>query len=62
MGLRDVIKSIGTDKEVQGAQSMLPDIEDGVCGLLTDDETWVRDDTGELVKVEVADDDAETGQ
>ena len=62
MGLRDVFKSIGTDKEPQGAQSMLPDIEDGVCGLLTDDETWVRDDTGELTKVEVADDDAETGQ
>ena len=53
---------IGTDKETQGAQDFLPDIEDGVCGLLTDDETWVKDDTGKLTKVEVADDDAETGQ
>lgn len=56
------MKHFGTDKEVQGAQSMLPDIDDGVCGLLTDDETWVKDDTGKLTKVEVADDDTETGQ
>lgn len=43
---------IGTDKETQGAHDMLPDIEDGVCGLLTDDETWLMQD-GELVKQEV---------
>ena len=53
---------IGTDKEIQGAQDMLPDIEDGVCGLLTDDETWLLDDKGVLVKQEVADDATETRQ
>lgn len=46
----------GTDKEMQGAQDFLPDIEDGVCGLLTDDETWLLED-GELVKQEVGADD-----
>ena len=45
-------RHIGTDKETQGAVSMFPDIEDGVCGLLTDDETWVLQD-GELKQVEV---------
>lgn len=53
-----ILSHLGTDKEIQGAQSMLPDIDDGLSGLLTDDETWVKDDTGELTKVEVTADDA----
>ena len=44
------MKHIGTDKEPNLFE---PDSED---------EVWMRDEHGHLVKVEVDDDDAETGQ
>ena len=43
-------RHIGTDKEPNLFE---PEAED---------ETWVRDEQGRLVKVEVSEDDAETGQ
>ena len=44
------IKHIGTDKEPNTAEADVID------------EVWVRDENGKLVKLEVAEDDAETGQ
>lgn len=44
------MKHIGTDKETNAAEADVID------------EVWVRDEHGKLVKLEVADDGAETGQ
>ena len=44
------IKHIGTDKEPNTAEANVMD------------EVWVRDEHGKLVKLEVTEDDAETGQ
>ena len=44
------MKHIGTDKEPNTAEANVID------------EVWVRDENGKLVKLEVAEDDAETGQ
>lgn len=44
------MKHIGTDKEPNTAETNVMD------------EVWVRDEHGKLVKLEVTEDDAETGQ
>lgn len=44
------MKHIGTDKEPNTAEANVMD------------EVWVRDEHGKLVKLEVDEDDAETGQ